>query len=170
MSSRPPDMIHVAITMPDESVAIMGFVTVEYSPAGEIRYERLATADAIDAEILKTFPGLFGETSLPRWRFVTAADVPRDRSYRNAWRDNGTAIYHDIEHARSLHRDLLRAQRAQRFAQLDLAYMRADERGDAEEKSRIAREKQRLRDITKHPAIDAAATVEELKAVGIDLL
>ena len=100
-------------------------------------------------------------------RFVDASEIPTDRSYRNGWKDNGVAIRHDMPKCRNLHRQKLRELRAPKFLKLDADYLRADELGDAAEKSRIASQKQALRDITAHPAIDAATTIEELKAITI---
>lgn len=67
--------------------------------------------------------------------------------------------------AREIQRDRIRAMRAPVLAELDIAYQRADEQGDSEAKADIAARKQALRDATKDPAIDAAKTPEELKAV-----
>lgn len=70
----------------------------------------------------------------------------------------------DMEKARNIWRDKIRQERAAKFAELDVAFMRAVERNDTAEQQRIAAEKQRLRDLTKAPEIEAAQTVEELKA------
>jgi hypothetical protein len=72
--------------------------------------------------------------------------------------------------AREIQRDRIRALREPLFADLDVAYQRADEIGDAEAKAAIAARKQALRDATKDPAIDAAKTPEELKAAIPDVL
>lgn len=168
MSRTPPEMVHVAIRMPDETVAIMGFVTKEFTPDGVVRYERLATAAAIDAEIERTFPDQFSVEAgtIPPWRFVVSADVPSDRTYRNAWRDDGATIYHDMPAARELHREMLRAARAPLLAQLDVDYMRALEAGS--DTQPIVADKVTLRDITEDERIDAAQTIDELKAIAID--
>ena len=62
-------------------------------------------------------------------------------------------------------KDMIRAERAPILADLDVAMMRAIEAGDEEAKAEIAAKKQALRDATKDPAITAAKTPEELKAV-----
>lgn len=69
--------------------------------------------------------------------------------------------------AREIWKDKMRAARAPILADLDALYQRADEFGAAGEavKARIAQDKQRLRDVTLDPGIQAAATPEELKAV-----
>lgn len=76
----------------------------------------------------------------------------------------------DMAKARDIQRDRIREMRAPVLAELDIAYQRADEQGDAEAKADIAARKQALRDATKDPAIDAAKTPEELKAVIPDAL
>lgn len=99
----------------------------------------------------------------PQW--VEAAAIPPDRTFRNAWKANGAGIVVDMPKARELHRIKLRELRAPKMGALDVAYMIADERGDTVEKQRIAALKQALRDVTSDPAIEAAQTPEELKAV-----
>lgn len=89
--------------------------------------------------------------------------IPEDRTYRNAWKHDGNTVVHDMPKARELHRNMLRRARAPKLAELDIEYQRADERGDATAKQDVAARKQALRDCTKHPDIDAAATVDDLK-------
>lgn len=62
-------------------------------------------------------------------------------------------------------KDMIRAERAPILEELDVAFMRAVEAGDEKAKAEIAAKKQALRDATKDPAITAAKTPEELKAV-----
>jgi hypothetical protein len=66
--------------------------------------------------------------------------------------------------ARDVWRTRIRAARAPKLDALDVAYQRADEQGNSAAKQSIAAEKQVLRDATKDPRIDAAATPEELMA------
>ncbi|MGC5098572.1 hypothetical protein ACPXA0_26590, partial [Escherichia coli] len=46
--------------------------------------------------------------------------TPPDRDFRDAWQLNGTVIEVDMARARDIHRDNLRAERARRFAALDV--------------------------------------------------
>lgn len=78
------DIQFIAITMTDGSLGIMQFVTDD--DAGVIRD---ATDDAINAEIAK------GDLPSASWRRIAPADIPTDRTYRDAWVDNGTAIVID---------------------------------------------------------------------------
>lgn len=88
-------------------------------------------------------------------------DFPQDRSYRGAWRLIGDQIKHDMDAAREIHRDKIREARAPLLAAQDVALLRAIEEGKPT--APIAAEKQRLRDATAHPSIDAAQSVDELK-------
>ena len=72
--------------------------------------------------------------------------------------------------AREIKRDQLRAERKPLLEQLDVEFMRAVEAGDAEKQALIAERKQQLRDVTADPAIDAATTPDELKAVWPEAL
>ena len=153
-----PDQTRLALTLTDGSLVIMGFVIRGFNPDGSVQFEREVSEESVRAECAKA--GL----ALASWRHVTDAELP-DRDYRNAWIDTGNGIGHDMGKARAIHRDKLRAERAPLLAELDVAYQRADERGDAQEKRRVATEKQRLRDITDDPRIDAAETVDALRAL-----
>jgi len=62
-------------------------------------------------------------------------------------------------------KDMIRQERAPKLAQLDVEFMRAVEAGDADKQAEIAAKKQSLRDATDDPAISAATTPDELKAV-----
>jgi fibronectin type 3 domain-containing protein len=72
--------------------------------------------------------------------------------------------------AREIKRDQLRAERKPLLEQLDVEFMRAQEQGDQAKADEIAAKKQALRDVTADPAIDAATTPDELKAVRPDVL
>ena len=71
----------------------------------------------------------------------------------------------DMEVARDIWRDKIRAARIPALASLDVEYQRADELSDAELKAAIAQRKQALRDAPADPRIDAATTTSELQAV-----
>jgi hypothetical protein len=100
------------------------------------------------------------------YHIIDRADLPQDRHFRNAWKHEEGVVSHCMDKCRELHKANLREKRAPLLAALDLEYMRADEEGDALKKNRIAADKQALRDITKHPDIAKAQTVEELKLAG----
>lgn len=102
-------------------------------------------------------------------RFVAAETIPADRTFRDAWTDAGSVVV-DMPKARELHKDTLRRLRAPLLAALDVDYQRADELNDTAAKQDIAARKQALRDVTADPAIEAAKTPEELKAVMPDAL
>jgi len=98
----------------------------------------------------------------PRW--IDAADIPADRTFRDAWEDND-GVKVNMPKAREIHKVKLRLLRGPKMAALDIAYMRADEIGDSAEKARIKAQKQALRDVTADPRISAATTPDDLKAV-----
>lgn len=158
----------VAITFDDGSVGIMQFVLDPRLPDGLAlpgwdpeAGQREASDEAIQHEIDK---GSWAPRSPVSWRRIEAADVPQDRTYRNAWKDEGHTIGHDMAKAREIHRAHIRRLREPMLAALDVAYQRADEAGDKAAKKRAAERKQLLRDATQHPVIEQAKTVHELKA------
>jgi hypothetical protein len=69
----------------------------------------------------------------------------------------------NIDKAKAIKLDILRAERAPKLAALDLAFMRAVERGDLLEQASIAAQKQALRDVTKAPLPDDVAALKDFK-------
>jgi hypothetical protein len=91
-------------------------------------------------------------------------EEPQDRSFRDAWEDNGK-LEINIVKARPIHMNYLRRLRAVKLPTLDQAYLRADEAGNATLKQQIAQLKQKLRDIPQTYDLSTAKTPEELKAM-----
>ena len=164
---KAPAVVFVAIAFADDSVGIMQFVTRGYQSNGTVQFEREPTDANIGAEIMRS---AFDEAKLPpkSWRRINAADVPSDRSYRDAWTDDGRAIVHDMPKARAIHLARLRKQRDARLAELDGPWMRATGQRDTAEADRVEAERQELRDLPSRiaSALDAAETVDALKQVG----
>ena len=67
----------------------------------------------------------------------------------------------NIDKAKAIKLDQLRAERAPKLAALDLAFMRAVERGDLLAQASIAAEKQALREVTKQPLPDDVASLKD---------
>lgn len=162
--------VFLAVTRDDGQLTVLGVFTVgrgDVLPSGAVWLEagwwsRPPTAETLTNEIAHAFAG---SASKPvRFRVLSPGEVPADRTFRNACRDDGTTLVHDLSAAREIWRDRLRVARAPRLSALDVAYQRADEQQDAVKKARITAEKQVLRDLPADPAIEAATTTEDLKA------
>lgn len=95
-------------------------------------------------------------------RIVLADDLPnKDNDFFDAWEMNGATITVNLEKAKGITKDRLRAERAPLLAAQDVAFQRALEEG--KDTATIVAEKQRLRDITK--LADSATTLDELRAI-----
>ena len=90
------------------------------------------------------------------YRIVNDDEVPSDRTFRNAWKEDLTV---DMPKAVVITQDRLRAERKPLLEAQDVLFQRALESG-ADTKTIVA-EKQRLRDITKI----TATTLDELKVL-----
>lgn len=99
---------------------------------------------------------------------ASSVTVPAFRDFRDAWVRDGDVIDTDMDKARDIQKDVIRADRAPMLDALDVETMKALESGA--DVSGIAAQKQTLRDITADPRIAAAATPEELKALTLDAL
>ena len=95
--------------------------------------------------------------------------IPTDRSYRGAWTDTTPELTIDIDivKAREIHLQRIRIKRNDELSKLDVEVMKAQDIGDTEKLAQIRQRKQELRDLptTLRPALDAANSVDELKAI-----
>lgn len=112
------------------------------------------------------------------WVRGSSKDLP-GRTFRDAWRHDGNAISIDMPTAREIHKQRLREMREPLLDSLDRAFTRAQGRlalgGNREEEAKatlaaVEANRQALRDVTADPAIEKAATPEELAAVIPEVL
>jgi len=162
---RAPDVQFVAIIFADGSLGIMQFVVREFAQGGGVQLEREPTDEAIGIEIMRSA----FDSEPVSWRRISAGDVPREREFRSAWTDDGRVIVHDLSRARSIHLVRLRAERDERLRLLDSDWMRATGQRRAGEADGIEAQRQALRDMptTLAPALSAAQTIAELKAIRL---
>jgi hypothetical protein len=73
----------------------------------------------------------------------------------------------NMDKAKEIQKNKLRAERAAILNQLDVDFMRAVEQGDSQKQQEIAVKKQALRDAPEHESLLNAQSVEELKQVTI---
>lgn len=94
-------------------------------------------------------------------RFAEESELPKDRTFRNAWKDEGDCVGHDIGKCREITKDRLRRERAPKLADLDVAFQRALEEGKPT--AQIVAQKNALRDVTKQ--VDGARDIDTLRAL-----
>lgn len=105
------------------------------------------------------------------YKIMDEGDLPQeDNIYFAAWQLINDNIVINLEKAKDIHRNMLRQQRTERFASLDVAFMRALEQGDTVKQQEIALQKQKLRDIPSHPAIYTVEDTTQLRALTLDFL
>jgi len=104
-----------------------------------------------------------------KFKIIDESDLPEDACFHDAWELCSTGdsrmITVNMDKARDIKKDMIRADRKAKLEALDVEFMRAVEAGDADKQAEIAAKKQALRDATDDPAIAAATTPDELKAV-----
>ena len=153
---REGGVYHLTVRPGDGDTPLMATVPVQSEALGYPRFEDMVAQWVPETRL-----------AVVSWREMSPDAVPKDASFRGAWCDvtPEPVIDIDMARAREIHRLRLRAMRAPKLAALDTEYMRADEAGNSALKRDIALQKQALRDVTKDPAIGAARTPDELKAV-----
>ena len=123
-----------------------GKVAVCY-PTGEIPIDEVLSKDCPEGAII-----------------VDSNVLPEDHSFFSAWELTGSTITININKAKDITKDRLRAERKPLLEAQDVAFQRALESNA--DTSAIVAEKQRLRDITNQ--VDTANTVEELKSITLE--
>ncbi len=119
------------------------------------------------AETESTFLDRVAAKAVPEgaaYRIVDAADIPTgetERQFRAALKPD---LSFDMDKARAIHRDRIRAARQPRLDHLDRLHNRALGQKKTKESTAIETERQALREATDNPAIDAAKTLVELTA------
>jgi len=91
--------------------------------------------------------------------------MPAERTFRSGWEANSDTgvISVNMDKAKDIWRDKIRQARVEPLAALDTAYMKALE--TSADTTQIIADKQALRDAPSLASIDAASTVDELKAI-----
>lgn len=120
-------------------------------PTGEVPVESL---------MVTAVPEQYRHTA----RIVEDDYIPTDRTFRDAWDfDDDGIITERIDKAKEIHKDRLRAERKPLLEELDVQYIRKQEKGG--DITDIITEKQKLRDITK--LVDNCKTIDEIKAIKL---
>lgn len=125
------------------------------------------------AAVVVPAPGVSEEEALkavPRgaeYQVVDASMIPADRTFRNAWCPcNVNKIRVDIDKAKAVCHEKRRAKRSAEFAPLDVEATIPAKAAQAE----AARQAIRGKYAAMQAAIDAAGTVDALKAAAADVL
>ena len=93
--------------------------------------------------------------------FVDESVIPTDRTFRNAWEHGGNLVTQNITKAKNIAHDKRREARSAEFAPLDIKATIPSEATAAE----AAREVIRAKYAVMQTAIDAASTIDQIKAV-----
>ena len=96
------------------------------------------------------------------YEIVEDSAIPTDRSFRNAWKQNGKTIETDMTKAKEIHKTNIRTARETKLAELDIEFQRALE--TSADTSTIVAKKQALRDAPAASGIATAASTDDLKA------
>ena len=115
-------------------------------PTGELPIEQVLTKDCPVGAII-----------------VDSSTLPTDNEFYDAWELANKSVTVNLNKAKELTKNRLRAKRMPLLQAQDVAFQRAMESGA--DTSAIVAEKQRLRDIT--VLADTATTLDELKAITV---
>lgn len=132
--------ILIAITHENGQVQKMAFGTKIWGPDGQLVFEREPTPANITANV-RDIDALHSERfgRVVGWRTIRQDEVPPEeeldvsgsRVFRDALRDTGGALVHDIVHAKTLGLDYVRSLRGAQLKTLDERYTRATGQRDA---------------------------------------
>jgi hypothetical protein len=97
------------------------------------------------------------------YEIVDVADIPSDRTFRNAWVMGECCIEHDLDKCKTLGHDIRRQQRAEEFKPYDEVISKQIPGTDAIE-AEEARQQIRFKYALIQDAIEVATTPDEIKA------
>ena len=104
------------------------------------------------------------ESDIPKdieYKIINLNELPKDRTFRDAWKMDLTV---DMEIAREIWRDKIRASRDKALADLDVPYIRALEEDDKREMQIISNRKQALRLLPRVVDLSLYTNPQALKA------
>lgn len=95
------------------------------------------------------------------YEVIDVSELPKDRTFRNAWEVSGEKVNINMDKARNIHMDNIRIAREKKLKELDIETMKGND---------VQAQKQKLRDIPQTFDLTIATTPEELKALWPDEL
>lgn len=135
-----------------------GSVSVVY-PTGEIPIEQVWNKDT---------PGIDNPKGPPV--IVDLEIIPKDRYFRDAWKQDVTSIKIDMEKAKIIHMNRIRKSRDKELAKLDVEWTKKAAQKKNQEADAIETQRQTLRDIPISFDLSVAKTPDELKALWPNIL
>ena len=79
------------------------------------------------------------------YEIIDTCDIPKDRTFRNAWEKNNKAVKVNMDKARNIHMGHIRWARDKKFLELDIEQLKGND---------VAAQKQALRDILNIPPVE----------------
>jgi len=156
------DVVYVAFTCADGRLCIMQFITnMRRSPNGPS-----VLREATDTNILEEFRR--SNQQPVSWRRISRADLPINRHFREAWKDQGVGnIAHDIEKVKNIAVERCRRDRDKKLDALDRDWMKAFGQGKKPIADSVEEERQKLRDLPAALTADltSAQTVEDVLSI-----
>lgn len=132
---------------------------------------RKATIEEIASRDIPLFLAWEGITDAVEFHIADREkSMSMDNYFRDAWVHDKGNVSIDLEKAVPIQQQKLREVRASEFSNLDVLQLRKIASGDSVAVQEIEARKQALRDVTRHPALEAATTPEELKLAGMDVI
>lgn len=98
---------------------------------------------------------------------IPGNQIPTDRTFRAAWKVTGSVVSVDMPKARAIHMDRIRSARKPKLEALDIEFTRALGKKNQKLADEVEAKRETVRtvDETYKPAIEAATTPEQLKAI-----
>lgn len=109
------------------------------------------------------------DAAMVGWRRLTQAEhdmFEQDRHYRDALEDTGGKIQHNMTKAAELHRARIRHDNGDKFLTMDREWVDAMARGDKLAADAVEAQRKAMRDSVNDPRINAARSIDDLKAIA----
>ena len=142
-------------------LVIMGWPLERRDSPDAPLYTFLPTPENVEARIAKE--GL----RVASWRVVRYDEIPTERHFRNALRDDGEKMHHDLDHAKEIALAYIREDREPEMAKLDIQWMKATGQKDQKKADVIEAQRQVWRDkpATALAQMEHATSITDIHAV-----
>lgn len=171
--------VYICVSLSDGAVAHVAFQTTMRAPKhpggpwtgpnAEGFFERTADDVNVEYEVARAARHWQQDKKTTvSWRRLSASEhtlFEQDRDYRNALEDVVGVLGHNMVKARELHRAVLRHYNGDQLLTLDREWLDKTADGKKAEADAVQATRQALKDFVNNPAIDAATTLAELKAI-----
>ena len=103
------------------------------------------------------------DKNITNYEFINEADIPKSREFRNAWILKDKKVDFDLNKAKDIQLERIRSKREEKLKELDYKINEAILLDNSESKTKLAKERQELLDITESLKAMSPGSIDDIK-------